>query len=554
MRTNATLVFIAILLLILPAHAGADESISAENIRQRIEYIQHTGDTRLYDEEVMAGATLVRFYERRSFKPAWENPDHIEAMITTIRAASHHGLTPEHYHLDALDDLRRRAQHASDESNGHDDGMDILLTDSFLLLARDLSSGRVNPADINPAWNFDAPQAKMSLDAMLELSLADGSFQDRLESLAPAHPLYRRMTSALQQYRALALAGGWDPIPEGPLMEVGVTDERVPLLRERLTMTGDLSIATEGHPLVFEAPLARAVLRFQERNRVSRESWLVDDSDGVVGEETLAALNVPVEERIQQLRTNLERCRLLLRDLPSTFVLVDMAGYRGYYYQNDDIIWRARVQIGDRFSETPSFRSDIKYIVFNPTWTVPPGILRDVVLPQIRKDPAYLAEDQLEVIDRNGRRIDPATVAWSRYNASNLPYRIVQTPGPHNALGRVKFIFPNPHYIYLHDTPHQTEFGLDERAFSAGCIRIDKPYKLAKRLLDDPGKWTIGRILNIIDGGKTQTVFLPKPVPVLMIYFTARVDDQRQVHFRKDVYKRDAAFLKLLDAPSKPLP
>jgi murein L,D-transpeptidase YcbB/YkuD len=339
------------------------------------------------------------------------------------------------------------------------------------------------------------------------------------------------------------------PIPDGVRMEVGVRDERVPLLRERLRQTGDLSIDPEGDPLVFDAALSRAVLRFQERTRVSRESSLVEDDDGLVGEETMASLNVPVAVRIQQLRANLERCRWLLRDLPATYVLVDMAGYRGYFYKDDEIIWRARVQIGTPYNETPSFRSTIKYIVFNPTWTVPPGIMRDVTLPRIRKDLTYLEKNHLQVFDRDGRRVDPATVDWAGYTANTLPYRIVQTPGPHNAVGRVKFIFPNPYYIYLHDTPHKTEFGLDERAYSAGCIRIDKPYKLAKRLLNGgPEKWTIGRIWDIIDAGKTVSVFLPTPVPVLITYLTAQVDDQGQVHFRKDIYKRDAALLQSLDA------
>jgi len=553
MRCTPTVILLSIIFLVLPSHAETDGLNSAERIQQRIDYLQHTGDTRIHDDTVMAKAGLVRFYERRFFKPAWENPAHIRAMIATIRTVDAHGLTPSHYHLPTLEDLWHRHSQILPAENGHNTSLDFLLTDSFLLLAHDFSSGRVNPSDINPAWNFTTAEAKIRPEELLELALVDGTFQDRLESLTPSHPLYRRMKTALLQYRALALAGGWEPIPEGPLMDIGIIDERVPLLRQRLRITGDLDIATDGDPLVFDPSLARAVLRFQERTRVSRQSSLVEDSDGVVGEETRVALNVPVESRIQQLRANLERCRWLLHNLPATFVLVDMASYRGYFYKNDVIIWRARVQIGAPYTETPSFRSDIKYIVFNPTWTVPPGILRRVVLPRIRKDASYLAKRHLQVINRDGRRVDPATVVWSKYKAADLPYHIVQTPGPHNAVGRVKFIFPNPYYIYLHDTPYKTEFRVDERAFSAGCIRIDKPFKLAKRLLNGPEKWTIGRIRDIIDSGKTKIVFLPETVPVLIFYLTAQVDDQQKVQFRKDIYKRDAALLKRLDAEMTPL-
>ena len=553
MRWMPTLILLSVILLAIPSAAETIPSDPASRIQQQLEYLQHTGDTRIGDQTILSGAMLIRFYERRFFRPAWVNPSHVGAMLNAIRSATYDGLTPEHYHLSALEELWQRQPQIPNGDKGHDSDLDILLSDSFLRLAHDLSFGRVDPADINPAWNYSTAEAVTRPESLLERALSDGNFQDRLEGLAPPHPLYRRLKAALLKYHTLAMTGGWQPIPEGPLMAVGTVDPRVPLLRQRLTLTGDLSIQTDGDPLLFEAPLARAVLRFQERTRVNRESTLVEDDDGAVGEETLSALNVPVDERIQQLRANLERSRWLLRNLPATFVLVDMASFRGYYYLNDDIIWRARVQIGTPYDATPSFRSDIKYIVFNPTWTVPPGILRGVVLPKIRKDRSYLEKNQLQVFDRSGRRVDPGTVDWSKYKASNLPYRIVQTPGPHNAVGRVKFIFPNPHYIYLHDTPHKTEFGLDQRAFSAGCIRIDKPFKLAKRLLDGPEKWTIGRIWDIIDSGRTQTVFLPKPVPVLMIYLTAQVDDQQQVQFRKDIYKRDKGLLERLDAPPKPL-
>jgi murein L,D-transpeptidase YcbB/YkuD len=306
---------------------------------------------------------------------------------------------------------------------------------------------------------------------------------------------------------------------------------------------------------VFEPSLARAVLRFQERLRVDRESSLVDDYDGAVGENTLAALNVPVAVRIRQLRVNLERCRWLFHDQPASFVLVDMAAYRGYLYKDDEIIWRARVQVGDPYRKTPSFRAAIKYVVFNPTWTVPPGIMKKSTLPRIRKDLTYLAKHDMQVIGADGLAVDPATVDWHRYTAASLPYRIVQAPGPHNAVGRVKFIFPNKHFIYLHDTPHKSEFGLNDRAFSAGCIRVDKPFKLAKRLLnsaEDP--WTIGRIREIIAGNQTQTVFLPVPMPVLLIYLTVQVDDRGQVFFREDIYERDAAVMQKLDDPDLALP
>jgi murein L,D-transpeptidase YcbB/YkuD len=549
MRWKTCLGIVLCLMGAASAAVGVADSEPAEIIREKVENLESPEGAQILGETVAAGDRLARFYERRFFQPAWGDPARVRSMIAAIRSAEAHGLVPDHYHMESLQRLSRLDFPATPAGGHREADLDILLTDSFLQLAHDLSSGRVNPARINPDWNFSSDKSAVDLSALLAEALADGRIQARLEALAPRHPLYRRMKTALARYRRIAAAGGWPSIPEGPLLKVGLRDARVPLLRERLMQSGDLGIDTDGDPLVFEPPLARAVLRFQERTRVDRDDSLVDDEDGAVGETTRSALNVPVEKRIRQLRVNLERCRWLFHDQPASFVLVDMAGFRGYFYKNDEIVWRARVQVGDAESETPSFRAVIKYVVFNPTWTVPPGILRRTTLPRIRKDPTYLSKRDLQVFDRAGKLVDPATVDWAQYTASSLPYRIVQKPGPNNAVGRVKFIFPNRHFVYLHDTPHKSEFGLNDRAFSAGCIRIDKPYKLAKRLLDsEADPWTIGRIQEILSSNQTRTVFLPEPMPVLLVYLTVQVDDRGQVFFRKDIYQRDKVVFKNLEA------
>ena len=515
---------------------------TAESLRAKIDSLQ------LADGRHNQREPLVRFYEGRAFQPAWQNPAHIRAMIAAIRAAETHGLVPDHYHMQALQRLAGRTLFSDPAASRHDARLDILLSDSFFRLAHALSYGCVDPLRFNPDWNFPPAEAQADLPALLSAALADGRIRERLDERAPSHPLYRRLRAALAQYRQIAAAGGWPSIPEGPLLEIGTRDARVPILRERLKSTGDLGIDTDGDPLVLEPALSRAVLRFQERTRVDRESSRVDDDDGEVGEATRAALNVSVSTRIRQLRVNLERCRWLMHDQPATFILVDMAGYRGYLFKDDEIVWRARIQVGDPYRETPSFRADVTRVEFNPTWTVPQGIMRKTVLPKIRKNREYLNRQHMQVFDRDRRPVDPATVDWNRYTAASLPYRIVQAPGAHNAVGRVKFIMPNKHFIFLHDTPHKSKFGLIDRAFSAGCIRVDKPYKLAKRLLDGPtDPWTIGRIQEILATNRTRIVRMSEPMPVLMIYLTAMVDDQRQVHFRKDFYKRDAALIEALD-------
>ncbi len=553
MRLRAGMGTVGLFMVIAILAPGVVSAAADEDIRAKIESIQPASNRQIDGQPIASGDLLARFYTQRRFQPAWSDVANMRAMVAAVRASHDHGLVPADYHLDAIQERARRRPPAAETPWTPDDSLDILLTDSFFKLAHDLALGRVNPVRFNPEWNFSPAGADPERIDLLETALAEGRVREILEARAPSHPLYRRLKHALERYRRIAAAGGWTSIPEGPLLVLGVRDARVPLLRKRLKLTGDLSVDTDGDPLAFEPALERAVLRFQERTRVDRDSSLVDDDDGSVGENTLAALNVPVAFRLRQLRVNLERCRWLFHDQLATFVLVDMAGYRGYFFKDDEIIWRARVQVGKPYLETPSFRSEIKYVVFNPTWTVPPGILKDVTLPNVRKDLGYLSKHQMQVIGRDGRRVDPATVDWSRYTARNLPYRIVQTPGPHNAVGRVKFIFPNKHFIYLHDTPHKSEFGMHDRAFSAGCIRIDKPFKLAKRLLDGPDKWSIGRIRAIIDGQQTRTVWLPEPVPVMLLYLTVQVDDQGQVFFRQDIYQRDKAVFKALDPSAPPI-
>ncbi|MDJ0804456.1 MAG: L,D-transpeptidase family protein [Desulfobacterales bacterium] len=539
-----TIPLLLALALLGMAGDGAEAAFpqTPEALRAAIDSLQ------LADERYDPGPALMRFYERRAFRPAWPDPAHLRAMVAAIRAAETHGLDPAYFHLGALQ--RRAGRHAPTASvtGERDPHLDILLSASFFRLAHSLAYGCLDPARFNHDWNF-TPKAngKDHVD-LLTAALADGRIREHLENQAPSHPLYRRLRTALADYRRIEAAGGWDPIPEGPLLTVGLRGSRVPLVRARLKMTGDLRVDAVGDPLVYDQPLAAGVLRFQERTRVDRESAKVNDDDGEVGEATLKALNVPVGVRVRQLRVNLERCRWLLHDQPDSFILVDMAGYRGYFFKDNAITWRARIQVGDPYRETPAFRSAVTRVEFNPTWTVPQGILQKSVLPKIREDRDYLKKKHMQVFDHDRRPVDPEAVDWHRYTAASLPYRIVQAPGPKNAVGRVKFIMPNKHFIFLHDTPYKSKFERNDRAFSAGCIRVDKPFKLAKRLLDSPDDpWTIGRIRDILASAQTRRYHPPRPTPVLLVYLTAMVDDKDQVLFREDVYKRDRAVAEALD-------
>jgi murein L,D-transpeptidase YcbB/YkuD len=308
-------------------------------------------------------------------------------------------------------------------------------------------------------------------------------------------------------------------------------------------VSGDLT----GQPvdsLNFDEPLAAAVRAFQERHKIS--------ADGALGAGTLKELNVPVAARVDQIRVNLERGRWVLHEITSAdLVVVDVAGFEVSYLRDRKVLWQGNAQVGKAYRQTPVFKSAIDHVVFNPTWTVPPGILGKDMLPAIRKNPDYLAKKKLQVIDRSGQPVDPASIDWAKYTGSNFPYMLRQGPGPDNALGLVKIMFPNPYLVYLHDTPSKNLFDQTERAFSSGCIRVQRPFELAELVLNDPQTWNRDSIDAVIKRGETRTARLKTPVPVLLMYWTVDPTNEGRVVFKRDPYGRDAKTLQALDAPLK---
>ncbi len=522
--------------LVVATVAEADTSSQAA-LERLIEQFRADGSLAIGESQIAAVKLIPAVYERRDYAPAWVSDASADAVMEAIRYSYDQGLDPDDYHWQAIKDLRNRvAAGAGPEAAAQ---LEILLTDAVVRLAYHASFGKVVPGELDPNWNFDR---RLHIpDPVTELGNVIGTtdLRSAIREHFDAPVFYHRLREGLARYRQIAAEGGWPTVPPGPTLKLGMTSDRVVTLRERLQRTGDLADAPADDPGLFDATIKQAVITFQDRHGLG--------PDGAVGPATLAALNVTAEQRIDQIRVNLERIRWVYRELPSDYVITDIAGFHVYLVRDGEFVWQARAQVGKPYRNTPVFRDYIRYLEFNPTWTVPPTILREDILPRLKRDPGYLAERNMEVLTFSRQPVDASTIDWQSVSADHFPYLLRQGPGPDNALGRVKFMFPNAHAVYIHDTPSKGLFARSERTFSSGCIRVERPFELAELVLDDPARWDPQGIQQVLDSMRTQRVNLKEPLPVLILYWTAEADAQGRVHFRKDVYGRDAPVLEALE-------
>ena len=516
------------------------DAVVEQEIKARVEQIRAGKPLRVQDAPIAAVKFIPKFYELRNFKPAWTDKANVEALLMAIQTSPEQGLDPADFHAATLEQVRSRLSEQKGDAGALAD-FDLLMTDSLVRLGSQLVDGKLDPEALDASWNFGQRVLEQEPEPLVNEAIESGNVATLMRDLEPQHPEYAEMKATLAAYREIAAKGGWPQLPDGPALKLGVNDSRVAVLRDRLVITGDLKEAASAGPQVFDEPLDQAVKRFQERHGL--------DADGAVGPGTREAMNVPVEAKIDQIRVNLERARWVLPGLKDTFIIVNIAGFQTYVVIDNEDAWTTRSIVGTPFRKTPVFREDMNHLVFNPTWTVPSGILGRSILPKAQEDPSFLTEKNFTVVDGNGKLVDPKSVKWSKYSAKDFPYQIVQAPGPSNALGRVKFMFPNKYAVYLHDTPEKPLFEQSERAFSSGCIRIDNPFELAELLLRDNPDWDRKRIDEVVASGKTETVNLDKAMPVLLLYWTidTRPEDGA-IRFMKDIYERDGKILQGLDA------
>lgn len=543
------------LILIQSSPPPQDQSSrTCEYLRNRIEEAGIPPKIYIGKEPIFSSSVLPLFYERRAYQPAWCQGQVLnkmaDALIESIKNADLEGLYPNDYHLLRLESLveeARRNQKDPDVLPGLLSDLDLLLTDAFLIYAAHLVSGKVDPVSFDPEWI--ARRREVDVAQILEDALSTGRIKESLEDLLPKRAEYFRLRRALARYREIVSQGGWEPIPEGPKMELGTRDARISTLRKRLLASAEPSQGQEDSDAVFDENLKEAVRKFQDLNGL--------DTDGVVGSSTLAALNVPAEERQRQIELNMERWRWLPQNLGQRYILVNIASFELEVIEDSKTVMNMRIVVGKQYQRTPVFSERMTYLVFNPYWNIPESIAVKEILVSVKKDTGYLSKENIKVLKGWGaeaEEIDPTTIDWASVSRKNMDFRFRQEPGAKNSLGRIKFMFPNRFGVYLHDTPAQALFARTVRAFSHGCIRVEKPVELALYVLKNGIEWTREKITEVISRNSELTEKLPAAIDVHILYWTAWAEENGAIHFRNDIYGRDKLLSKALEekSPTKP--
>jgi len=505
----------------LPVKSNIDPSIPGNFSTQRsmrFDSIQINQFLSQYPLLKEYGNDIQKFYNTRQFTYAWFDSlgiiEQAGNLLNRVENIADEGLTQKVLYKGAFDTLVADEQNKTNDKTtapNVDINTELMLTAQYFYYARHVWQGLSEKE--TRAMDWFLPRKKIEKDALLDSLLRSPT--DSFLADEPLYYQYYKLKDQLKEYRSIAGKGGWPTIKaDKKKYQAGDSGIAIKQIRQFLHVTGDLS-ADDGSPL-FDSTLAQGIRSFQRRFGMKE--------DAVVGPAVIKEMNVPVNQRIEQIVVNMERCRWVPARPMGEYLVINIPDYKLYLFNKDAALWNMNVVVGQAVHKTVIFYGEMKYVVFSPYWNIPPGILKNEVLPGIRRNPNYLASHRMEKVGNSYR----------------------QKPGPSNSLGLVKFLFPNSYNIYLHDTPSKSLFGAENRAFSHGCIRLAEPKKLAEYLLRNQPEWTTDKITKAMNAGKEQYVTLKEPMPVFIGYFTAFVTSDGKINFRQDVYNRDGRLAKTM--------
>ena len=477
---------------------------------------------------------LADWYAANGYTPIWNHNTAVSTLLDAIADAPANGLPAARYDVEGL----RAMEASAGGSVQAAAAFEVAASALFLKYAVDVSTGIIDPSSLSNLMDRQRPVADIPalMDSVAQ-NMTDPAFYDALE---PQDPVYAALKDELVRLRVLIAEGETQPrVGPGNILRPGQTDARVLALRARLVMQGYDDVA--GDSPVYDDLLVDAVKAFQTANNL--------DADGIVGPQTLEAVNADPTQYYQQVLVNLERARWMNFDRGARHIWVNQASFMGYLIDNGEVTLDTLVIVGragEKY-QTVEFSDQMEYMVVNPSWNVPQSIATEVYLPGILRDPTMLARQNFEMRARgSGRIVDPRLVDLSQYTAGNFPFALRQRPGTNNALGRVKFMFPNRFNIYLHDTPQRNLFNSDIRAFSAGCVRVKRPLELAYALLAPQEADPEAAFTSALNSRTETQINLQVSVPVHLVYNTVFLNDLGELEYRIDTYDRDALVINAL--------
>lgn len=483
---------------------------------------------------------LAAIYTATGMKPLWVSEagpnEKAAAILQVLENAETEGLRANDYNIAEVKSLWKR------DTPGQLAQLETQLTLNFIKYAHDVSQGRIIPFKADPKLFAEAGDSHFKPVQIIEEALAAPDIVRYLTDLPPSNEYYRKLRTALQFYRNIARTSDREKIVDGQTLHPGDLDDRVKQVRHYFIQTGDLDLTTENDPR-YDEQLVPVIKKLQKQFGL--------EEDGIIGRKTLAALNTTPEEIVNKIILNMARWRWQEHKLGQRYIMINIANYDLKAVNNGQEILEMAVIVGKLQHQTPVFSDRIQYIDFNPFWNIPPSIARNEELPELRKDRFYLVNRQVRLFSNwqdDGVELDSTAIDWQSITPREMNrYKLRQDPGPWNALGPVKLVFPNKMNVYIHGTPAQELFEHNKRNFSHGCIRASQPLALVKFALSEEKKeWSMEEIQEIITLGKRKVVNLSIPLPVHITYQTVWVDNLGIIHFNEDTYDRDRKLAEIL--------